>query len=288
MLKNVAGIWFYSETSTTEWSLRTYDLGNGHLEAVVSRPTVWREMDPETAQRFGKDWQELLDKRSEEEAEERRQANLKRSARRAKTNVRRKIKSMGLDAMLTLTYRANQTDLSLCKAHMKEFVRRIRRVLPGFAYVACFEQQERGAWHVHMATHRVPKELPWGTAAKVKSFNVVRAIWRSVTGELEGNIDMQARKRRSMQSTAKLASYLSKYMLKAFEDGDDWQNRYSASSHQLPEAVQQRFEGAALIDVLSAAYGLVQGPGWEASGWLNKWGDLFYLSAERPPDVLGS
>ena len=42
--------------------------------------------------------------------EERAAANRERSARRAKTQVRRLIKAKNLDTMLTLTYRENMTD----------------------------------------------------------------------------------------------------------------------------------------------------------------------------------
>lgn len=166
------------------------------------------------------------------------------------------IKVLGLDSLLTLTYRANQTDLALTKRHMKEFVRRMRRALPGWVYVAAFEKQKRGAWHVHMATHALPAVMAASNGVKVKSFNVVRAIWRSVTGELGGNIDQKARKRWTRHTTGKLAAYLSKYMMKAFEEGEDWSNRYSGSAGvEIPEAVRMRFRDAQLVDLIGLVYG---------------------------------
>ena len=123
--------------------------------------------------------------------------------------------------------------------------RRMRRLLPGFVYVAAFERQKRGAWHVHMAIHRLPTALPYA-GVKVKSFNVVRAVWRAVVGDLGGNIDQQRRKRWSQQSSGKLAAYLSKYMLKAFAEGEDWSNRYSGSQGiELPAPVVVRSSGSA-------------------------------------------
>lgn len=284
MLKNVAGIWFESKPADDEWVVRTYQLGNGHKEAVITRPTVWQEVPPHLQKLFGEHWQETADREREEKADERREANRQRAARRAKTRVRRSVKVLGLDALLTLTYRENQTDLALCKRHMKEFVRRIRRALPGFVYVAAFEQQQRGAWHVHMAIHALPREMAAVNGVKVKSFNVVRAIWRSVVGELGGTINQAQRKRWSNQSTGKLAAYLSKYMLKAFEDGDDWSNRYSGSSGiEIPEAVKMRFRDAQLAELIGLVFDDVAAGPCELMTWLSRWGDVFFLSTEGPP-----
>lgn len=284
MLKNVAGIWFESKPAEDEWVVRTYQLGNGHKEAVISRPTVWQEVPPHLQQLFGDDWQQMADRDREEKADERREANRQRAARRAKTRVRRSVKVLGLDALLTLTYRENQTDLALCKRHMKEFVRRIRRALPGFVYVAAFERQKRGAWHVHMAVHALPRKLAAANGVKVKSFPVVLAIWRSVTGDLGGSINQKLRKRWSQRSVGKLAAYLSKYMLKAFEDGDDWSNRYSGSAGiEIPEAVRMRFRDAQLAELIGLVFDDVAAGPCELMTWLSRWGDVFFLSTEGPP-----
>lgn len=275
-LRLIDGMWFQVKTSPDEWEVTRHELGYGHIE-VSARPVQYLE---EFARATPEDL-EAVAKRAEEEADERAAANALRAARRAKARVRRLVKSMGLDALLTLTYRANQCDRDLTMRHLKEFVRRIRRVLPGFAYVAALERQRRGAWHVHLAVHALPRELPW-SGVRVKSYSVIRAVWRSVTGELGGNIDQARRKRASRRSSAKLAGYLSKYMLKAFEDGDDWKNRYSASSHQLPEPVRMRLRDAALRDVIALAYVDAQGD-VTSSPWLSPYGDTFFLVIEGPP-----
>ncbi|MBO9687641.1 MAG: hypothetical protein J7598_13630 [Mitsuaria chitosanitabida] len=270
-----------------EFVMRVHHLGNGHKEAIIQRQYVWEEVGPVPLIP-----PEILDEvlaMREREAEERREANRERAARRAKTNVRRRIKAMGLDSMLTLTYRENQQDLGLVKRHMKEFVRRMRRVLgtreqPGvFSYVAAFERQSRGAWHVHMAVHRLPKNLPWGSGVKVKSWNVVRAIWRSVVGELGGNIDESRRKSWTKRSSGKIAGYISKYMVKAFAEGDDWSNRYSASSIELPKPIVVRFKAYALAELVALAYDEVAGGPVECMTWLDGFGDVFFLSTEGPP-----
>ncbi len=281
MLKNVAGIWFHGKPSESEWDVRVVDLGGGHKEAVISRPTVWEEVDAEESKRLNRVWEEPLSLEQLAELEERKQANVKRAARRAKTRVRRICKVAGLDALLTLTYRANQTDLALCKKHFEQFVRRIKRVVPGFVYVSAFERQKRGAWHVHMAIHALPRELSAVNGVKVKSFNIVRSIWRSVVGDLDGNIDQQRRKWTSRQSVGRLASYLSKYMLKAFEDGDDWSNRYSASKGiEVPRPDVMRFTGSSLAELMGLVYDAIAGGRVEVVSWLNHFKDLFYLSIE--------
>lgn len=283
MLKNVAGTWFEGKPSKSEFVLRTYDLGNGHKEAVISRPIVWEEMPPNLSDLFGDHWEATAAREREENEEERRQANLRRAARRAKTRVRRTIKVLGLDALLTLTYRANQTDLALTKKHLKEFVRRMRRALPGWVYVAAFEKQKRGAWHVHMATHRLPAMMTATNGVTVKSFNVVRAIWRSVVGELGGTINQQSRKRWSRQSTGKLAAYVSKYMLKAFEEGEDWSNRYSGSAGvEIPDAVRMRFVGESLRDLIGLVYDDCAVGQVDVNTWLSRFGDVFFMSTEQP------
>lgn len=274
MLRLIDGIFFKSKQSD-DWTLRLHDLGHGHREAVIGRHEVWEEMHRATA-----DEQALWDLNRELDADARHLANLKRSARRAKTKVRRMVKVLGLDALLTLTYRENQTDLPLCKAHMKEFIRRVRKLLPGFVYVAAFEQQKRGAWHVHMAVHKLPTVLAW-SGTKVKSYNVIRAVWRSVVGDLGGNIDQQRRRKFSRQSSAKLAAYLSKYMLKAFEDGDDWSNRYSGSAGVvIPPAQVLRFQAAKLAELIDLAYGVVAVGACQVSTWLSRYGDAFFISTE--------
>jgi hypothetical protein len=191
---------------------------------------------------------------------------------------------MGCNSLLTLTYRANVTDLGTAKAHLKEFVRRMRRVVPSFGYVAAFERQERGAWHVHLATHTLPLRLAASNGVKVKSYGVVRAIWRSVTGDLGGNIDQARRKRASRSSAAKLASYLSKYMTKAYAEGDAWSNRFSASQHAIPEAVRAVFRNSTLQDVIALAYAFAADGRCDITSWLSRWGETFYLASESPPD----
>lgn len=224
------------------------DLGNGHLEYAI-RPLVTWHVEGELSDDAYADYLE----QREATADERRDANLERAAVRAKQRVRHLCKAAGVDTLLTLTYRANMTDWAMLKRHVKEFNRRMARVIPGWFYVAAYERQERGAWHVHMAVHRVPRMLDHARGVKVKSYSAIRAIWRAITGELGGNVDLRSSKR--MRAPSRIASYLSKYMTKAFADGDAWSNRFSSSKGvTVPKPQRIRFVGWELGDVLTAMF----------------------------------
>ena len=119
--------------------------------------------------------------------------NVKRTIYRAKSNVRRLVMAMGGKAMLTLTYRENQTDYNLAKKHFSSFVARCRRKYGKFPYVAVPETQKRGAWHGH---------------AVLDSYypaNEIRTLWG------HGNIDLQ-----KIHDRKRAARYITKYLAKTF------------------------------------------------------------------------
>lgn len=143
-----------------------------------------------------------------------RERNRARAARRAKTQIRRRCKMIQADAMLTLTYRENMQDMERLQRDVKAFVARLRALGP-FEYVMCIEKQKRGALHVHMACQSFPAWMKNEQGIKVKSYNLIRSIWRRVVGQDNGNIDLTKPRRNGMH---RIASYLSKYISKALED----------------------------------------------------------------------
>lgn len=249
------------------------DLGNGHVECRVVPIKTWEFVAELSDQAYEDRLAEL-----EATAEERKQANLERAAMRAKQRVRHLCKARGYDTLLTLTYQANMTDRPTLLRHMQEFNRRMKALIPDWSYAAAYEKQKRGAWHVHLAVRRLPSELLSKGGVKVKSFNVVRAVWRSITGELGGNIDVQARKRNSMRAPSKIAAYLSKYMVKAFEDGEPWSNRYSASKGEpVPKPERIRFLGYSLCDVAALSLDdVVTSCAGQLSIGLSRWKDSIW------------
>ena len=101
MFRIVDGFVYEGKVSKDRFHVTLRDLGHGHREASVSRCIDWVEdgplsSDPEQAQRVV----DAIDKLSEEE---RRAANIRRAARRAKSAIRQKCKVQGLDTLLTLT-----------------------------------------------------------------------------------------------------------------------------------------------------------------------------------------
>lgn len=280
MLKIVDGIPFIGR-STDSFRVKAHDLGHGHTEVVVSRVVEWCEADWSSG--VMADHLEVCRKYREEHPEEIEERNRKRAARRARTAVRRLCKAMGATTLLTLTYRANMGDLAVAKAHMKEFNRRVLRVLPSFRCVVAFERQDRGAWHMHIATAGIPTVLP-AASGDFRSFNVLRAIWRSVTGELGGNVDVQRRRRHCRKSAAQVAAYIAKYIGKMFEDpsivGKNRWTRFGAVEVGQPVDLGI---AASLIEALGMGYGLVLDLQAVVSARLDRFRDWFFLAAESPP-----
>ena len=281
MLRIVDGFVYEGKPSPDRFKVTLHDLGNGHREACVQRAVDWVESGPLDPDSIAA--QVMRGEREDPNEAEKREANRKRSARRAKTMVRRLCKTLGCDSLLTLTYKQNVLDLAVMKADFKEFVRRVKRVCPAFVYAAGFERQKRGAWHSHIATHRLPRHLPASNGVKVKSFNILRAIWRSVTKNRGGNIDGQNAK--PWHSPARLAAYLSKYMLKAFEDGDDWANRYSGTrlGDARPKPTVMEFQKAAMGELMDLVFAEVCVGDCDTFTWFSRFGDMFYIATE--PDV---
>ena len=261
------------------------DLGHGHREASVSQCIDWTHDGPLHPE--SRSAQILRGEIEDPDAEEKREANIRRAARRAKSLIRQRCKAQGLDSLLTLTYRANQTSRELCEAHLKAFLRRMRVCIPGFAYVAFFEPQKRGAWHVHLAVRKLPVKLAAANGVKVKSFGVVRAIWRSVVGELGGNIDLGRWKGNARKSAAKCAAYISKYCLKAYADGEFGSKRYRASSVELPKADVWQFQAASLAELIEMAVSWAGEDGRElATSWLSGFKDCYFVCGEAPKRAL--
>lgn len=287
MIRIIDGIPFYGK-SGNHLKVKAYDLGNGHIEVTASRTVEWHECnwDPQVWEHY----LECIEARKAEPGyeEEQRKKHAEQSARRAKKRVRQLCKVMGVDTMLTLTYRANQQDLALCKKHLKEFNRRILRVLPDFSFVAAFERQERGAWHVHMATRRIPESIGdrnRQNAVKVRSYNVIRSIWRSITGDLGGNIDVSRRKCHAHRSPAQIASYIAGYITKEYAEGDKWANRWTKyGKGEVPEPIALGLVSTPL-QAVELAYAQLGELHTIAAERLDRFKDWFVLHAELSPDI---
>lgn len=171
-----------------------------------------------------------------------REINIKRAARRAKTKVRRLSKAMQADCMLTLTYRENITDKKRVEADFKAFRKRLS-TLGKFSYVATLEKQQRGAYHIHVACHQFPAWLKNEQGVRVKSYDLIRSMWRRVVGHSNGTVNLT--KPRGRNSAHRIACYIGKYVSKNVEEASLNAKSYWASRDiVVPEPEKIWFPGA--------------------------------------------
>lgn len=244
----------YARTETPyAFDIRVHDLGHGQVEATALPVYGWHEVDA-LSEGASADYAACLadpPPPTEKELLDRVAANRERATKRARTKVRRLAKAKGLATLLTLTYRENMTDRDRMKRDFDVFMKRLRRAVPDVEYICVFERQKRGAWHAHIAVRRV---LPFYVrkGVMVKSYDLLRSMWRGVVGADNGNVDV-SRNRRVQRSAAKLAVYLAKYIGKDLgADLAKWENSYSASGRALPDAVCERLLGASTMDAVHA------------------------------------
>lgn len=207
--------------------------------------------------------------------EARRLRNLEKSAARAKRTCRHKIKAAGSGSLLTCTYRENMTDFDRMRSDWAAFMRKVKRAIPGFRAVFAFEPQERGSWHCHAAIDKLPPWLwvPQGERSpvrvKVRSWDYLRRLWRSVVGADNGNIDVDGHlktrhglpgKHRASESLAKLAGYVSKYLTKDHATGPEGRNRWgSTQGIDLPRPRMIDLPPMPLHDVIELAFNVPDG-----------------------------
>lgn len=281
MQRIVDGIAFEGKADYGQWDITVWEK-NGHRE-ISARPYIaWTEIGP------APDWSHLgepdplLDAQM---AAERHERNLRRAANRAKTMCRRFIKVKGFNEMLTLTYRENMQDEALCKRHFKEWVRRMRVALGSFDYCAGFEPQERGAWHVHCSTYKLPKRVTY-KGRTMEGWRLGTAIWRAVVGREDGGMCFVGGKgKRLGQSTAKMAAYVSKYIIKHYELMPEGRNRYSHSEGtDVPKPERLRMVGD-LREIIARCFWAEVGE-VIVSHRIGRWADSYFLCTEEvcPPE----
>lgn len=261
----IDGVLYARDSSPTSYDIRVHDLGHGHLEALATPHYAWSEVGPvssgaieDACMAVGHVWRDggwVPSVPTDRELLDRAAANKQRSSRRAKTKVRRLCKSKGLTVLLTLTYRENVLDRSRMARDFDVFMKRVRRVAPGLEYVCVFERQKRGAWHAHVAVPRILSHYVSG-GVLVRSYDLLRSMWRGVVGVDGGNVDV-SRNKRVARSSAKLAAYVSKYITKDIGDGCEGGNSYRASGRALPKPTIVRCLHGRLRDVVDDLVGLL-------------------------------
>ena len=182
----IDGALYRRHTTPYAFDLRIHDLGGGHNESLILPRYGWSEVDAterclaDAAMSQGHVWDQengvwVPSTVSAAEQAQKDADNKERSVRRARTKVRRLIKSKDLNTMLTLTYRENMVDRARMQRDFDVFMKRVRRIFPGFQYVCVFERQKRGAWHAHIAVHRLLSHYVV-KGVMVKSYDLLRTV----------------------------------------------------------------------------------------------------------------
>lgn len=239
----------------TSWVVRVFEV-NGHREISARNTIDWEEVPYKPVVDLFPDQPSL---QQIQDAEDRRLLNLKRAASRAQTMCRRVIKAEGFNEMLTLTYREKQSDRELCKVHFKEWYRRMKRALGSFRFCASFEKQSRGAMHVHIATNKLPQHADY-KGVKIKAWQLGTRIWRDIVGADNGLCFVGGKSkfgapRKQAFSLGKMAAYVSKYIMKDFEDSPEESNRYSRSNGTaLPKPKTMYFDNLSMMEILGLVF----------------------------------
>jgi hypothetical protein len=238
------------------WRLLARDFANGHRECVVMRELPDPHRDLERA--VERDCGAPRGIRGESEDPE---ANRIRSLRRAKRTVRLKAKAAAFNALHTLTTREAVLDRDVFWGLLAQFTRRVRAVLGEYRYLAVIEPQKRGALHAHLASHALPSRIVLG-GVRVKSWDVMRAIWRSVVGTRGGNFDEAKRRARwgnarPFKGAHAIAAYLAGYVAKDFDAVDEDRKRFSTSKGievPAPYRAEWRAADASFVELIELAF----------------------------------
>ena len=200
------------------------------------------------------------------EFERKRAENRERAARRARSECAARLKAIGADRMITLTYRENMQDRSRLGRDWQKFVRRIRRVM-GFAYVATHERQKRGAWHMHVAVRGR------------QNYRLVRSIWKSVVGEGSVNVRNPWKEKKLRH---KLAAYMGKYIAKNAEQGELNERRVWCSK-DIPQGERDWVGGAftSWSECVNEAMARLD-PDLPLVAWYSRRRDLMFFATSNP------
>jgi hypothetical protein len=224
------------DSTDQECNTRLHDLitesrdgGNGYYVSCRKYPesdeveiSGIKLMNRESLQRGGGGKRKHRDKAEMDEA------TLSKSISRAKRNVRRSCLAMNCDRMLTLTFRANVTELDEAHRVFNYFNKLMKKQFgESWRYVCVPEYQKRGAVHFHIAIsgHKPVKK--------------VRELWRRATGERGGNIDITSSRKANKNgwNAKRVANYISKYLVKS-DDVAFNKRRYSKGGNiVIPEPV---------------------------------------------------
>jgi len=270
-----------------DWQGKVWRFPDGTMEISVTRVDAIQRIANARYQLMGQPIrmrsQEEVEMTPEQEAaaaEAKKKDNLNRAARRAQQKVRHLIRMIGGDHMLTLSYRDNMEDIEQLKKDWERFVRMMHAKYPKWQFVAVRERQDRGALHLHVAVNGR------------QDIKYIRRCWYVALGaspnaegaDTPGQIDIRAPWKRwggkgYCWEPDKLAAYLTKYLVKAFEDGATLHAKryWQSKGVQAPECQKVWLGATSIIEAVQEAHDLVHGETgnvsvmWMKEGWGAIW-----------------
>lgn len=219
-----------------------------------------------------------------------------RAARRAKMTVVDKAVAAGMNSLHTVTFRENVTDLDEALRCWDLYRRACQKVLKDWRYVMCWQRQERGAIHFHLATYRLPRYLT-ENGVKINSYDVMRKLWRQAAGKHGGSFNEVKVKRRNgsrapLKRAGQIARYIGRYIGRDIGDGSaELKGRKSFATSkgiELPRPVRYLWDGdKPLADLIAWAMERV---GTESANyWFSAQIGVFFIESDPtgPPSVGG-
>lgn len=184
------------------------------------------------------EWGEIFFERARIPDDERARRNLARSLARSKRAIEDYIVANQLSKMWTLTCAEKVFSRSLMVEYVQVFFRKWEKYMGRkFAWVWVLEQHKDKSWHCHIGvsnglyTNKAHLQEMWGHG--LVQFDPPK-IWN---------------KSNSKSELRRLATYLSKYMRKEFEDNiESGRHRYEVAQGFAPVKVTLRFESKQLAE----------------------------------------
>ena len=141
--------------------------------------------------------------------------------------------------------------------------------------------------HMHVACHRLPQYGKHG-GVKIQGWRLGTTIWRSIVGKDNGLVFVggkpkQKGRKAAKRTPAKMAQYVSKYIMKDYAESPSEKNRYSRSNgSDLPKPTHIRLTGASLAEAIGAIFQCADGD-IIVSHRLGHFRDSYWLCTEPKP-----
>jgi hypothetical protein len=141
--------------------------------------------------------------------------------------------------------------------------------------------------HVHVACHKLPQHAV-RKGQKILGWRLGTTIWRSIVGQDNGLVFVGGKpgakgRKRAKMSAAKMAQYVSKYIMKDYASAPEESNRYSRSNGApMCAPTRLRLTGCDMADLIGAVFECRDGD-VVVSHRLGSFRDAYWLCTEPDP-----